>query len=240
MKFTKYLILFCFMCLGVHALAQPDSTYTQIEAWDNSIVDYRCASADTITYYKSLEEYQYTSNTEILYWWQELVNWLLSFIRISDGSLSLIGWLILLIAVAVIVFIIIRLLGVPIKGLFVFSKSTKVTQLNFALSNMDIESEELEKMMKVSIQNKAYREATRVLFLLSLRALHRKNHIEWNAFKTDRDYYYEVKNQQLKEKFLLLIRQYEYVWFGKFELSEPEFESINTDYKQFINQITTN
>jgi hypothetical protein len=105
---------------------------------------------------------------------------------------------------------------------------------------MDIESEELGKMMKVSIQIKAYREATRVLFLLSLMALHRKNHIEWNAFKTDRDYYYEVKNQQLKEKFLLLIRQYEYVWFGKFELSEPEFESINSDYKQFINQITTN
>lgn len=239
MNQVKYLIALILLNFGVHSFAQQDSTQHHVEAWDNSIVNYRCPSADTIAYYKSLDEYNYATNTELLNWWQKFIKWILSFFRMGDGTLSFVGWLILLLGIAAIVFIIIRLLGVPIKGLFVFSKSTKVTQLNFALNNMDIESDELEKMLRVYTQNKAYREATRVLFLLSLRALHRGKHIRWNVYKTDRDYYYEVDNSELKEIFLSVIRKYEYVWFGKFEVSEPEFKLINNEYQQFINQIMT-
>ncbi len=221
------------MLADVHELAVQDS----VEAWDNSMVDYRCPSADTISYYKALPEYQYSVNADALTWWQKLWGWLLSFIKISDGTLSLFGWIILILGVAAVVFIIVKLLGIPIKGLFVFSKSTKVTQLKFGLDNANIETEELEKLLKAFVKNMAYREATRTLFLLCLRELHRSDHIQWNVYKTDRDYYYEVKDQSIQKQFKSIIRQYEFVWYGKFDIGEVEYMPIQHDFEFFIKRI---
>ncbi len=230
------------MSIGVSTYAQEDSTATivPVEAWDNSIVDYRCPTQDTINYFKAQPEYQYSTNPDAISWWKKLLKWFLSLFRLGDGTLSLIGWIILLLGIAAVVFIIVKLLGIPIKGLFIFSKSTKVTQLNFGLNNADIESENLEQLLKVFINNQAYREATRVLFLLSLRSLHRNNHIKWNLYKTDRDYYYEVEKPQIKSSFLALIRHYEFIWFGKFDISEQEFSIVKDEFEQFIDQLNPN
>ena len=235
MSIKHYLILLIALAIGSLVSAQESiDSIAQVEAWDNSIVDYRCPSADTIAYFQSLEEYQYSTNNDLLTWWQRFLRWFFSFFRMSDGTFSLIGWLILILGVAIIAYMVIRLLGIPIKGLFVFSKSTKVTQLSFGLNNDDIESDELEKMLKVFIQNQAYREATRILFLLSLRELQRKSHIKWNAFKTDREYYYEVQNKDIKAGFLEIIRLYEFIWFGKLDINEVEFAPVKADFDQFI------
>ncbi|MBS2211708.1 hypothetical protein KEM09_09855 [Carboxylicivirga mesophila] len=242
MNSLKYLIVIIVWSLGLNTSAQQDSivSVAPVDAWDNSIVDYRCPAQDTIDYYRAQPEYQYSVNTDALNWWQKFVKWLLSLFRIGDGTLSLIGWLFLLLGVAAVVFIVIRLLGIPIKGLFIFSRSTKVTNLNFGLNNADIENEELENMLKVFINNQAYREATRILFLLSLRQLHRKNIIRWNAYKTDRDYYYEVDDPEIKSAFLSLIRQYEFIWFGKFNINEQEFSTVKNEFEQFMQLLTPN
>lgn len=238
----KHLIAVVAMCISVATYAQQDSIAPTepVEAWDNSIVDYRCPTQEAIDYYKSHPDYQYSVNTDALNWWQKFVKWFLSLFRLNDGTFSLIGWIILLLGIAAVVFIVVKLLGIPIKGLFIFSKSTKVTQLNFGLNNADIENEKLEQMLKVYINNQAYREATRALFLLCLRQLHRNNHIKWNIYKTDRDYYYEVENPQLKSGFLSIIRQYEFIWFGKFNIQEQEFIHIQDEFEQFIKQLNTN
>ncbi len=242
MRIAKYLIAFILLSIGLNSFARQDSitSMVPVDAWDNSTVDYRCPTQDTITHYKAQPEYQYTVNTDVLSWWQKLVKWFLSLFRIDNGSLSLIGWIILLLGVAAVVFIIVKLLGIPIKGLFIFSKSTKVAQLNFGLDNADIENDELEKMLKVFINNQAYREATRILFLLSLRQLHRNKHIKWNAYKTDREYYYEVEAPKIKSTFLNLIRQYEFIWFGKFDINEQEFTAVRNEFDELIYLLDAN
>ncbi|WP_439181709.1 hypothetical protein [Carboxylicivirga taeanensis] len=237
-----YLVIILIVCIGIKIDAQIDSTQkvSTVEAWDNSLVDYRCPTNDTINHYKAQTDYQYSTNTDLLSWWQKFVRWLFSLLRYGSGDLSLIGWILLLMGVAALVFIIVKLFGIPIKGLFIFSKSTKVTQLEFALNNTAIDDEELEKMLKTFVNHHAYREATRTLFLLCLKALHRNSYIRLNAFKTDREYYYEVDNQQVKSNFLNLIKQYEYVWFGKFNINEQEFLKIQTNFDQFMKDLVPN
>lgn len=242
MNVLKYLLIVIVSCLSLSVSAEGNGYATKdtIEAWDNSKVDYRHPSPETIEHYRAQSEYQYQVDTEAFSWWNKFWSWILSHIRISDGTLSFVGWTILALAVLAILFIIIRLLGIPIKGLFVFSRSTKVAQLKFGQTNIDLEKRKLDDLLNVYIDNQAYREATRVLFLLSLRLLNRKGLIKWNAYKTDREYYYELKDTDLKQQFLNLVRQYEYIWFGKFDITELEFASVKSDFEQFMNVLSQN
>jgi len=239
LKTKKYLFFLIFSCFSILINAEQNYSAQKdtIEAWDNSRINYRSPSVETIEHYKSLSEYQYRVNTDAFSWWDKLWRWVLSHIRLSDGTYSFIGWTVLTLAIIALVFIVIKLLGIPIKGLFVFSKSTKVTQLKFGISHGDLENQKLDDMLISYIHNQAFREATRVLFLLTLRLLHRKELIKWNAFKTDREYYYELKDNHLKDPFLNIIRLYEYVWFGKFAITEVEFLSVQADFDQFMNEL---
>ena len=235
----KYLLIVIISCISLLANAEENSYAEKdtVEAWDNSKVDYRHPSRETIDHYSQQSEYQYHINTDALSWWRKFWAWVLSHIRISDGTFSILGWTILTLAILALLFLIIKLMGIPIKGLFVFSKSTKVTQLKFGQSLVDLEKEKLDEMLTLYINNQAFREATRVLFLLTLRRLNRKNLIKWNAYKTDREYYYEIKESSLKDLFLNIIRQYEFIWFGKFDITEPEFTLVKSEFDQFMNKL---
>ncbi len=209
-----------------------------IEAWDNSVVDYRQASADTIAYFKQLPEYDYNEvkKTESLL--DKFLKWLALLLFTSSGA-SWTGWILVVLAVFALLAIVIRLFGIPIKGLFVFSRSTKVTELNFSTGSGDLESENLDKLLQSFIEGQAYREATRILFLMTLRQLNRNHLIKWSIWKTDREYYYELKDEQLKAEFIEAVRQYEYIWYGKFTPEKEYFERVNLQFAQLTKSIAT-
>ena len=226
-----------FISLSADAKVDCHALKDTVEAWDNSKVDYRHPDVETIEHYKAQPEYRYHVNTEVFSWWKKFWNKVFSYFRFENGTLNVFGWIITAVAVLAVLFVIIKLAGISIKGLFVFSKSTKVTQLKFGKAKVEIERQKLDKLLETYIDNQAFREATRVLFLLTLRLLNRKELIEWNAFKTDREYYYELKEKKLKAQFLNIIRQYEFIWFGKFDISETAFASVKSDFDRFLNEL---
>ncbi|WP_430815830.1 DUF4129 domain-containing protein [Carboxylicivirga sp. RSCT41] len=238
MKLSRLILLLSILLLSFDLkaeeyIAAPDS----IEAWDNSIIDARTPTTDTISYYRSLPEYTYDLAKEPESVFAKILRWLASYLTVSGAGASALGWFLIIAAVIALLILIIKLAGIPVKGLFVFSRSTKVSQLNFGQQCANIEEQKLDNMLTVFINNKAYREATRVLFLQSLRSLNRKGFIQWNAYKTDRDYYYELKEDNLKQAFHNIIRHYEFVWYGKFQVTEGEFEQIKNGFTQFINEL---
>lgn len=236
----KYILTALCLIIGFFLKAETENIALNdsIEAWDNSAVDYRHPSADTIAYYKQLPEYSYVEIQEPESIWQKLWNWLMSLL-IVGGYMSWIGWLILVLAVLALLAIIIRLFGIPIKGLFIFSRSTKVTDLNFSSGDGDLEGENLEELLKNFISGGAFREATRVLFLLALRQLNRNKLIKWHTWKTDREYYYEIKDEKLKADFLNVMRQYEFIWYGKFNPESDHFIQLNKQFEQLSRNIET-
>ncbi len=207
-----------------------------IQAWDNSEVDYRKPAADTIAYFRSLPEYTYNEVKVDNSWLNTVWSWIMSLIP-SGESAKWIGWALIVCAVLALLAIIIKLFGIPIKGLFVFSKSTNVTDLTFGSSEVDLENEELDKQLRTLISHEAFREATRILFLMALREMNRLKLIKWSVWKTDREYYYEIQDQNLKNDFLTAIRHYEYVWYGKFEPGKVQFEEIRSRFDQLNNKV---
>ncbi|WP_430810611.1 MULTISPECIES: DUF4129 domain-containing protein [unclassified Carboxylicivirga] len=233
----KHLIIILFLTISSLTHGQHTDVSDTVIPWDNTQVDYRCPAPDTMSSYKALSEYSYELNTDLLNLWQKFQRWFFSMLRLSNGKLNFIGWLILALGMAAVVFMVIKLLGIPVKGLFIFSKTTKVTDLNFGLDNAGFEDDKLEDLLQGFVEGRAFRTATRILFLLCLRELSRQNHIQRYAYKTDREYYYEIDNGVVKTAFFSLMQQYERIWYGKFNIGEAAFTHLRKEFNRFFKLI---
>ncbi|TAJ14634.1 hypothetical protein DMA11_04490 [Marinilabiliaceae bacterium JC017] len=237
MSTYKLLLILLFLSMpsfwGLHAQEQQDT----IPAWDNSAVDYRKPAADTITYYKQLPRYQYDLANDSESFWSRLWRFLGRLLMGTGQHMSVIGYILLGLAILSLLVFIIRLSGMPIKGLFMFSRSTPVTDISFSGDNYEIENANLDKQLELYIANGAFREATRVLFILCLRSLNNMNLINWKPWKTDREYYYEIKNKDHKQVFRQLILRYEYIWYGQFQVNDQEFYAIKAMFDHFSSDL---
>lgn len=82
-----------------------------------------------------------------------------------------------------------------------------------------------------------YRLAVRLMYLRLLKSMSEKNLINYKQDKTNFDYLTEVYKTPWYKQFFKVTRNYEYSWYGQFELSEDKFTAVKNDFIQFENQI---
>ncbi|TLX77676.1 DUF4129 domain-containing protein [Labilibacter sediminis] len=227
-------LLFLIFSASLNAKAKEAD---KVDAWDRSQVEYRHPEAGIMEMYKEMSIYRYDryENPETI--WDKIRKWLLSkFINSGIGPKFIIYTLIGL-AIFILVFVILKLLGVRLSGLLLFSNDTKVTNLNFKAGDDDIYNKNLDSILKTAIERKAYREAVRILYLLSIRALDATSLIDWKPWKTDKEYYYELQQPDHKTQFKNLVINYEYIWYGQFSLDERKFDQIHAEFNAFNHSI---
>jgi hypothetical protein len=108
----------------------------------------------------------------------------------------------------------------------------------------EVADEQLEYNMDndfAALQRKAYEQydyrlAMRYMFLGMLQKLNQRNHIKYIQDKTNSDYANEMP-EGFRENFSTLALYFEYVWYGKFEINQQQFNQIETQYKQFLSKI---
>lgn len=235
MQFKWILILLILGAAKLNASGN-DSIHSQAEPWDVSKVDYRKVPIDTIEYYRSLPEYQFEIAKKPNTFWERFLRWLR---QLYKGGESDINWFnVILISLAVVTFtvIVVFLFGVKIKGLFMLSRKMKSADIGFIEHTDDIHNTRLDEMLITYIENKIWRDATRILYLICIRELNNHKFIEWDISKTNRDYFYEIESTELKNQFKQLVLNYEYVWYGQFPVDELKFNDIN----QLANSIIGN
>jgi len=92
----------------------------------------------------------------------------------------------------------------------------------------------LPSLIRQAEQNRHWHEAVRYLFLDLLHSLDRSGQIRWKASKTNRDYDAEIRDPELRDRFRLLSRIYDYYWFGKYPLGESLYrQQIKNLFKNF-------
>lgn len=105
-----------------------------------------------------------------------------------------------------------------------------------AISEDDIHSAPLQTLLDESLRAQKYRDAVRLLFLISLKQLADLKLIQWQAGKTNHEYNSELKSELLKQRFSTLTRVFEYVWYGEFPVDARRFQAIKADFLQFEKQ----
>jgi hypothetical protein len=94
-------------------------------------------------------------------------------------------------------------------------------------------SKEIEKA--VSLSN--YRFAVRLMFLRLLKRLSEKNIIQYRQGKTNFDYLLQLEPTSYYHDFFRLTRNYEYSWYGQFDISSEKFSVIKNDFEKLEQRI---
>jgi hypothetical protein len=82
-----------------------------------------------------------------------------------------------------------------------------------------------------------YRVAVRLIFLQTLKLLSDTNHIKYQPDYTNVNYLEQLHQSNLYNDFSKVTRSYEYVWYGKFEISSEVYTAIKKDFLMLQNKI---
>ncbi|MEO7308306.1 MAG: DUF1206 domain-containing protein [Ferruginibacter sp.] len=104
--------------------------------------------------------------------------------------------------------------------------------------NMEAEVEEelitgesnFDAMIRQSLQNGNYRQAVRYQYLRTLHLLAGKNFVQLAPDKTNYQYVREITNRSHQNDFAALTLNYEYVWYGEFNIEKDTYQKIETNF----------
>ena len=96
--------------------------------------------------------------------------------------------------------------------------------------------DDFKRLAQQALERNDYRMAVRYHFLDILQQLRDKNHINYEPDKTNGRYMYELP-VNWRNDFAKLSFQYEYVWYGHFEINQEQYEQVNKAYQSFLQKI---
>ena len=228
----RFLLLFI-SCIVVQAIplkgqeVVDSASLAQVEAWDEGGVDYRQPPVEQIEQWKNSPRYVYDRDAGPGFWnfiFARVLNWLGSFMGERPWSF----YVLLVIGGLLVLFLLLRLLDVPVAGLFVMSRHKGESQLRFVDEAHEYPTAKLKEMLAMFRNNKAWREALRMMFLIYLRELEARGEITIKPFKTNQEYYREIQDSQIKETFRKRKRLFDIVWYGHVELNGDQFGQVES------------
>lgn len=208
-----------------------DSSKTQVREFDNQ----------TIQKYEEQQDFQYgDEEPKGLNWWQRFWRnvwiWLDRLFGQREATSAPSIWPIVLkyttiaVCIGLIIFIIFKLAGIDFKWLTGKSKSIEVPY-DESLENIHEISfgDEIDNTLK----NGNYRLAVRLLYLQTLKHLSDRGIIDWMPNKTNLAYVKEMQGETGHEAFAGLTNQFEYIWYGDFNIDKASFAQIQQSFQQF-------
>ncbi len=99
----------------------------------------------------------------------------------------------------------------------------------------DIFAVDYDHELAKAITTENYALGVRLMYLHVLRLLSEKGLIQYKIERTNSDYILQLYNTSYYNDFFRLTRNFEYVWYGKFDISSAAFEMIRQDYTKIKN-----
>lgn len=211
-----------------------DSSRMEWEGFDNNKIDNYRQDSD-FSYHQKLRR------TEGISLWDRFWMWFFSMIRSMFEVLNininsqLLTVLTYLIPAGVLLYIVLRMVGVDMRGLLY--RRSESTSLAYKISEENIHEMDFDQMIEEAIQNQEYRKGVRLFYLSSLKKLTDRNIIEWRPGKTNHEYSLELQSSKVNHAFKDLSYYFEYIWYGNFPVDKRIFNEAQKSFKLLIDQV---
>jgi hypothetical protein len=224
--------IICFFLIQQSVLAQDTLVY------DSSPVQLRSLSAEKMNGYKADKDFQYERYKEPPQsLWDRFWDWFWSkigrLLSTREGSAAF-QTLLIVLAVAVLVFFILRLTGMTKVGLF--GRKTG-NGLDYAESDEDIHTINFDEAIENATEAGNLRLAVRLLYLQSLKKLADNRSIDWQVNKTNTAYVAELSQTNYQSAFSNLTLQFESNWYGDIPIDSTAFNAVREQFNQFNRQL---
>ncbi len=151
---------------------------------------------------------------------------------LNSGFVTVLLWTL---AIAFVIFILYRLFLAD----GVFKRNTR------SANNTESEVEEeiitnesdFDALIRQALQIGNYRQAVRYQYLRTLHLLADKNLVQLSPDKTNFQYVSEIANRNHQQPFASLTLNYEYVWYGEFEIDKNIYDKIESNFRGFNQKI---
>jgi hypothetical protein len=159
------------------------------------------------------------------------LNWL-------DRALSSVFWRYFVYA------LLLGLLGVGLyriiadNGLNLFYRSPRKAAIESGEEDPDLADQDLDVRVQEALKAGNLRLATRYLFIKTLRLMDAQELIRYQAKSTNEEYIRQLGAQDVSDRFRYLARAYEHVWYGGFNLTQPQFDRLSRYFQDFYQTIT--
>lgn len=238
-----FFLIYILLVSATHkGFSQPDSSIKELvinEFSDSESfpIQYRTLKYDSISRIKSDKAFYYISFLDSLLRAQQVARINREPEKSEENTVSF--WELKLVkvffwgvAVIAVLFLIYKLF--INKGGFVIN--TK--KIHFSPDSKDYsEVDDVETLLSKAILDKNYRLGIRFLFLKTLNYLDQKGLIHLDKYKTNYEYVSELAVKKNTQLFSKLCLQYEYIWFGEFDINESQFYSISKEFEKFMEQV---
>lgn len=119
----------------------------------------------------------------------------------------------------------------------IFSGSKKNIQVSEAPDEEElILQHNFDELISGAVKKEDYRLATRYQFLKVLQQLREKNHIAYEPDKTNSRYLREMP-VNLQSSFSSLVLQYEFTWYGHYDIKRTHYSELEKDFRSFAQKI---
>lgn len=212
--------------LEVDSISNIDNNYTEILEYGSSIEDkapdFRIPSEKKIEKFQNDKRFQYESKAPTPTWLNKL----------KDNIKGIFGYLLIIAIVGLIVFVILKL-----KGFRRHKLNTSPISIYSDNVPEDVHKMDFDMLIGNALKNKDYRLVVRFMYLKNLKKLTDNGIINWNINKTNYSYLQEIKDNDLRSKFLDTTFIFDYVWYGEFMINELNFSKAYDVLNQFNKMI---
>lgn len=99
------------------------------------------------------------------------------------------------------------------------------------------DSSAYDSLVAKAVKDKNYRLAIRYSYLQTLQKLSASGLLQFSADKTNYQYVNELLGKPFQNDFAAITLNYEYVWYGKFDINEDVYHRLSGEYRSFHQKV---
>ncbi len=234
LRYFYLCIIFTALQTGL-AFAEPVSEAKKPLAakYDSLAVNARNFDGPALDNYRQLKEFQYTEDYVDLSLWDRLWRWFWSWFDPADSTVfgKGIRYILITLGILALVFLIVKLAG--LDPLAIIRRKSTVAPLPYTEFTENIHQIDMDAELDKAVKSGNYRLAVRLLYLKCLKQLNDAGLIHWEANKTNSQYSNELQDIEQRLAFNLLTHQFEYIWYGEFNIDANIFNRVNHLFDNF-------
>lgn len=167
-------------------------------------------------------------------WWKRLLESIFNFLSNPIVLRILFYCIIFLFVLAAAWFLINNQMNI-----FGKSKGRIKTTRDLHTSGEDLLNTDLDQALRDAEQNKDYRLAVRIRYLLLLKVLSEQQLIQYREDATNLDYLTQLYGRSYYQPFFSLTRHYEYAWYGEAEVTANVYQRLTSDFQSLHQNLLT-
>ena len=150
---------------------------------------------------------------------------------------SSISWLVYILIGVLVVFVVFLLVQVITTKQNTRVKATELDYQSIEDIKENLEEAELDRFLRLAIEEGDFRLAIRIMYLMMLQEMQRREWIDYRKDKTNFNYVMEMGSRPEGMEFTRLTQAFELIWYGNVDFGAKQFEVVRPPFNNYLDSL---